>query len=745
MTMMPLPSPPVPTPGDNMGRASARYESHAKVTGQAIYAADLGPERPAYAFLAIAGIAKGRITAIDDSAARRVPGVIEIFTHLHPLPRTPSKHMTQGGRVSDSVMPLVDAAVHHDGQIIGMVVADSYEAAREAGYRLKFSYAEIRPSAGFDAPGADEVLYAAVSKQHKDKAVGDFGGAYAAAPVKIDARYSTPAQHHNPIELFSTTAAWHGDELTIWEPSQFVYSLKYGVAEMIGIDPAKVRVIDPFVGGAFGSKGIMTQRTALVAAAARALHRPVKLVVTRDQGFTTTTYRAETRHHIRMAADKAGKLQAYSHEGWEVSSRADDYAVGGTENSVEIYAVPNVASKVHIVHADRNTPGFMRSPPETPYIYALESAIDEMAHACGIDPVEFRRLNDTMVSPINGAPYTSRSLMKCFDAAAASFGWDKRQSAPGTHRDGEWLVGFGCATAVYPTNMMPSTARVRMTADGHVLVQVAAHDVGTGAYTVMQNIAAERLGIAHEHIRVEMGDTDLPPGNVAGGSMTTASSGSAVKAACDKIALRFGNRVPEPAALKDAFTRLGTASIEEYAEYAPPSSGVGGIQALYRGQMGGSEGQQQKGEDNKKPLMMAFGANFVEVRVHARTREIRVPRMTGAFAAGRIVNPRTARSQYLGGMIWGLGAALLEETQLDRKRARYVNDNIAEYLIAVNADVPHVDIILVPETDTQVNPLGVKGIGELANVGMPAAIASAVFNATGKRIRDLPITIDKLI
>jgi xanthine dehydrogenase YagR molybdenum-binding subunit len=511
---------------------------------------------------------------------------------------------------------------------------------------------------------------------------------------------------------------------------------------MLGVDPSKVHVQDAFVGGGFGGK-LLTQRTALIAVAARELGRPVKLVLPRDQGFNLNPYRAPTQHHIRLGAEKSGKLTAYSHEGWELTSRHDDYTVAGTEGTVEMYGIPNVWTKVSMVRADRNSPGFMRSPPETPYMYAFESAIDEMAVELGIDPVELRRINDTMKSPINGAPYTSRSLMKCYDEAAASFGWSRRNPEPMSMRIDDWMVGYGCATATYPTNMMASTARIRLTSDGRAHVEVAAHDLGTGAYTVMQQVAAKRLGLDPRNVTVAMGDSRLPPGPIAGGSMTTASAGSAVHACAEKVAQRFGGTMPKPGDLDDAFARLGTNRIEEYAEWWPKGSGPEAVKALYTGTFSGGGGGEPKGPP--PPLMHAFGAGFVEVRVHRLTREIRVPRMTGAFAGGHIVNPRTARSQYLGGMIWGLGQALHEATEIDEKRARYVNDNIAEYLVPVNADVPQVDIIMVPETDTQVNPLGVKGIGELANVGVAAAIANAVYHATGKRIRDLPITMDKLL
>ena len=734
------PTPPAPGRRENMGQSAPRYEARAKVTGKPLYATDTPVAAPAYAVFVTSGIAKGRITKIDSAAARAVPGVIEIFTHENAPKRTALKHFAKGGYVSDSALPLGGPEILHDGQVVAMVVADSFEAAREAAYRIQIAYKAAKPSATFGSAGAETIALATASPRYKDKKAGDFDTGWSKAPVKIDAEYATPTQHHNPIELFSTTAVWNGDEVTIYEPTQFVYSTKYCVAEGLGIDPAKVRVINPFVGGAFGSKG-MTQRTALVAGAARAVGRPVKLVVTRDQGFTVATYRAETRHHVRLGAARDGKLVAYGHEGWEVTSRYDDYSVSGTESSTEIYACPNIWTRVSKVKVDRNTPGFMRSPPEVPYMYALESAIDELAAALKMDPIELRRINDTMKSPVNGAPYTSRSLMKCFDEAAASFGWSKRDPAPMAMREGDWQVGYGCASAVYPTYMMAATARIRLGSDGKALVQVAAHDVGTGAYTAMQQIAAERLRLPLAAITVEMGDSSLPPGPVAGGSMTTASAGSAIHFACEKIAKRFGGAMPEGKALAAAFARLGVASVEDYAEYSPPGGGPEAVKALYKGQMGGAQGDPEE----IKPLMFAMGANFVEVRVHRLTREIRVPRMTGAFAGGRIVNPRTARSQYLGGMIWGMSSALLEFTEIDEKRARYVNDNIADYLVSVNADIPKVDIIMVPEVDTKVNPLGVKGIGELANVGMPAAIANAVYHATGKRIRDLPITLDKLI
>ena len=751
-----------------IGVATPRVDGRLKVTGQAAYGSDAAPANTAWAFLVTSRIARGRIAAIDDRATRSAPGVLDILTHRNVGAAVkPGATFDQQGYMGSSIAPLASDRVWHGGQIVAVVVADTFEAAREGAQLLKVSYAEERPAATFDSPGAETVAAKAVSKTHEDPEVGDAEAAFAGAPVKVDGRYSTATQHHNPIELFTTTCAWSGGKLTVWEASQNVWGYKYGLAEQLGVPADDIHIVSPYIGGAFGSRGSLTQRTALIALAARRLNRPVKLETTREQGFTIATYRAETRHHVKLGASADGKLVSLSHEGWEATSRPDNYMVAGTDASTRVYACPNVASKVSIVHVDRNTPGFMRSPPETPYIYALESAMDELAYALNMDPVELRRINDTQVEPIKGLPYTSRSLVPCFDAGAKAFGWARRDPRPRSMRDGDWLIGWGCATTLYPTQMGPATARVTLAPGGAARVQTATHEIGNGVYTVLALTAADRLGLPLDRIVVEVGDSDLPPAPVAGGSNSTASVCNVVAKACEDIRGRivaaavaaadspFHGRDPRGLKLVEgqlrgpdgrsepldrALGRVGHGALEAYAENVPHGVPPDAVKGLYRGKPALAGGAKMKDR-----IQFAFGAQFVEVRVHARTCEVRVPRAVGAFAGGRIVNPTTARSQLMGGMIWGISASLHEATEIDQGAARYYNDDLAEYLIPVNADIGQIEVIMLPEQDLLVNELGVKGIGELGNVGMNAAVANAVFHATGVRVRDLPIRIEKLM
>ncbi len=756
-----------PEPKANMGQPVPRYDAVAKVTGKAEYAADTRLNRPAYAYLVTSSIARGRIDGFDLAAARRVRGLIDIVTHENAEKLKEAKLFSNGGYASSTIQPLKSVEIAQDGQIIAVVLAESFEAAREAAHRVMVNYTAAPATASFNSVGTTTGRAKGQLAQFKeDPKVGDFAKAFDEAEVKVTASYETPPQHHNPMELFATSCVWNGDSLTIYEPSQYVCGLKNGVAEQLGIEPDNVRVINPYVGGAFGSKGSMTPRTAIIASIARRLGRPVKLVATRDQGFTIATYRAETRHEIQIGASRDGKLVALRHEGAEISSRADAYAVGGTKTTTRLYACPNVESMVSIVRADRNTPGFMRSPPEVPYMFALESAMDELAVRLEMDPIELRRVNDTMKEPIGGKPYTSRSLMACFDAGAKTFGWADRRARPRSMVSGDWLIGYGCATACYPTQMAPAAARVRLQRDGRARVEIAGHEIGNGAYTVIAQAAAEKLGVPLEKVAVFIGDSDLPPAPVAGGSNSTASTCSAVMMVCDQVRQRlFKAMMPNeslvdkaketvgmgqtpstqaaksdrPLDLDRAFDALGVSVVEEYGEWKPDGAPMDSFRAMHKGQM-----RMVGGDQFGKNMAYAFGAEFVEVRINRWTHEIRLPRLVGAFAAGHIMNPRTARSQLMGGLIWGMSAALHEATELDERYARYVNKNLADYLVPVNADVPSVEVILLSEEDDRVNPAGVKGLGELGNVGTNAAVCNAIFHATGQRIRTLPVRLENL-
>ena len=661
-------------------------------------------------------------------------GFRKLYTHQNAPSIKPVKFTGDGGAAQQSWRPLAKPDVRFYGEIVGLVIAENVLAAREAAKAVRFGYDKADPAAIFGASGVEP-------QEMADKAItkGDFDSAFQSAETAIDQNYATAPNVHNAMELFATTAAWNGENLTVYACSQHVKGFQAGLAKELGIPPTQIEIVCPFVGGAFGGKGSLFTWVALIAAAARDLGRPVKLYVTREQGFTTASFRAETRQHVQLGAKSDGNLTAVGHTGRELTSRADNYFVDGSEATIRMYKTDTIRTGLTTVHADRQTPGFMRAPAETPYFFAFESAMDELARELKMDPIALRMTNDTMVDPRDGVPYTSRSLKQCYTEGAKAFGWSDYTPAVGSMSDGDELIGWGVATAAYPTQMSPCTVRLHLDVTGAVRVEVASHDLGTGAYTVLAQGAADRLGVPVDRVEVELGDSRLPPGTIAGGSITTASNVSAIEIACDRIRDRLGVKPGEKLDLGSAFDGFGQAAIEEYVEWTPMGSKKGAVKKLYGGAVpivGGAE---------ESFTAFAFGAEFAEVRINRYTKEIRVPRILGAFAAGRIMNAKTAKSQYLGGMVWGIGHALLEIGEVDPRTGAYMNDNIGEYLVPVNADVRSIEAIIVPEVDTKVNPAGVKGIGEIGIVGTAAAIANAVYHATGVRVRKLPIRMEDLL
>ncbi len=671
-------------------RSHVRVDGRAKVTGAARFASDVSLSNLAYAAVVTSKIARGQIVGFDLKRANEVVGLLRIFTYremaeaIHPV-----KHLMAGGYANSSALPLGSAEIYYAGQIVAVVIAESQVAAEEAALLVDLRYKEKPAFATLGQVGTEAVALSSIRPAHKDPKLGDAKRAFETAAVRVDETYRTPIQHHNPMELFGTTCVWNGDRLTVYESTRYVDAAQHGLAAQLGIDAGK-RVVCPFIGGHFGSRLGLSQYTAPMAIAARWIGRPVRYVATRSQGFTIANHRPDTRHRIRIAATKDGEFAALLHDAEVTSSRFDDFAIEGTDVTASLYGWRNVATTESLVHVDRNTPGPMRAPPEVPYLFALESALDELAEKLEIDPIELRRRNDTATDPISGKPFTPRVLMECFEAGAKAFGWALRDPKPASMREGEWLVGYGCASAVRPAKRAAATMRVGLSADGRARVETAHHEIGNGIYTVLAMEASELLGVAVEAVTVRLGDTALPPAGISGGSSTTMSLIPVLEMGCDplrdqlaRVALahheafaKFASRdlqlrggllvAPNGTSMKvsEVFAFLGQAEIETVAE-AAPSGGEEAVAKLRVGKM--------MLASTEKNLKWAYGAQFAEVRVHARTNEIRAARLTGAFSAGPILNRMTALSQLRGGMIWGLGAALLEATVVDPKTCRYVN------------------------------------------------------------------------
>lgn len=737
---------------DSIGKPLNRVDGRQKVTGRAEYSAEHPTENVAYAALVISTVAKGRITSINTRAAEALPGVLAIMTHLN-TPRLPEKPKADSGKPTDRKLQLLqNDVVFYAGQPVAVTVAATLEIAREAARLVEVRYASQPPSVTLGDRLAQSYTPAKAGS-HGDPPVttrGNIAAGLAQAEVKFQHVYTTPFETHNPMEPHATIAEWNGqDKLTLYDATQGVFGDRERVATVLGLQPDNVRVISLFLGGGFGSKGPTWSHVVLAAMAARQVKRPVKLVLERDQMFGMVGFRSQTHQRISVGAKRDGALTALVNHTHSQTSSFDEFVETASLVTRMLYECPNNETSQRLVKSDIGTPSFMRAPGEAPGNFALESALDEMAVALKMDPIEFRLKNYAEQDPEKKLPWSSKSLRECYRMGADKFGWSGRKAEPRSMRDGKFLIGWGMASAVYPTHRSPSSATAMIRPDGSILVESGTQELGTGTYTVMSQIAADAIGAEPGQVTFRLGDTEFPETPVSGGSQTAASTGSAVHLA--GLALR--EKLVQMA-VGDAASPLHNARATDVAlrgnrlVVAGDQGRSETVQALFarRGiQQLEAMGDAKPGDESKNYSMNAFGAQFAEVRVDEDLGQLRVFRMVGCFGAGRILNPKTARSQFVGGMVWGLGMALLEESRMDTRLGRFVNNNLAEYHLPVHADVPAIEAIWVDEVDTHVNPLGVKGIGEIGITGSVAAIANAVFHATGKRVRDLPITLDKLL
>ncbi|MBY4014756.1 xanthine dehydrogenase family protein molybdopterin-binding subunit [Rhodococcus fascians] len=682
----------------SIGRSIQRTESVDKVTGRARYAAEQPPiAGQVYAWYVPATVPVGTVENVE--LADGGPSVHSLLWH---------GNAEKLGDVEDAELHVLQSnSVAYRGQIVAVVLADTLQAARAAAARVQVRYADVRsPDNTLSADHSS--LYAPESVNAgfpTDVTVGDPDAALTTAEHVVNNWYSTAPMHNSPMEPHATTAQWSDGVLTVWDSTQAPSGVQGDLATAFGLEPANVRVIAENVGGGFGAKGSTRPNAVLAAMAARATGKTVKLVLPRQALFDVVGYRTPTLNHVRLGADSSGRLQAIAHDSFQQTSTIFEFCEQTSESTRHIYASPNRATTHRLASLDVGTPRWMRAPGEAPGMFAVETAIDELATATGIDPIELRIRNEPDVDPASGNPFSSRSVVQCLREGAEKFGWDRRDSTPGRRREGNTLLGMGVATASYPVLISPSTAAARVEQDGTITVSVAASDIGTGARTVLRQIAADALEVDADAVTLELGDSALPKAPGAGGSSGTSSWGWAVTKVC--TALRDQGPL-QPGNSAEADT---TDDVEAQKELA----------------------------------RMAFGAQFAEVAVDVDTGEVRVRRMLGVFGIGKVMNPRLARSQLIGGMTFGLGMALMESGVVDHEFGGFANHDLAEYHIPACADVTDLDAVWIEEVDTELAPMGGKGIGEIGAVGSSAAIGNAVYNATGVRIRDLPITLDKVL
>ncbi len=724
-----------------LGKETPRVDGVAKVTGKAKYAAEFQVPHVAYGFIVISTVAKGRITAIDTGEAERTPGVIRVFTHRN----TPKLGQTDSAPGADQwPWALQSDRVFFNGQPVALVIAETYEQARHAARLVKVSC-----QAEKHQTDTEVVLDRARLDPNTTPPRGNPIAAMGAAAVRIEAEYRIPIEHHNPMEPHAAIAFWEGESLTIFDKTQEVYSVRKHLASAFRIPEERVRVVSPFVGGAFGASLKPNYYPALTAMAARELKRPVKVVYTRSQMFTGHGYRPYTVQKVALGAHRDGKLSAMIHEAFHNTSSFESFSDNTTGFTKQVYACPNLYAPLKVAATDLATPTWMRAPGAVSGMFALESAMDELAYALKVDPLELRLINYAEVDPESGKPFSSKALRECYRIGAEKFGWKNRKLQPRSMRDGRLLVGWGMATGIWGAMQMPASARITYRADGTAQVASATSDIGPGTYTVMTMIAAEFLGLRLEQVKFELGDTRQPKAPSQGGSWTTSSVGSAVMGAALAIRarlLQLANR-DIASALKGATAEDVSMVDGRLVLKRDPTRSVNITEVMQRA--GTAELAEtfdaKPSAERAKYASLAHGVQFVEVKVDPDLGTVRVTRVVEVSACGKIINPLASHSQEIGGVVWGIGMALQEATEIDHRYGRIMNANLQHYHVPVNADIQAIETVFVEEDDTIVNPLGVKGMGELGMVGMPAAIANAVFHATGRRVRELPITPEKLL
>jgi xanthine dehydrogenase YagR molybdenum-binding subunit len=726
-----------------IGTPTSRIDGHAKVSGAAKYAAEFNVPGLAHASVVTSAIAKGRIVRIDSSAAMRVDGVIDVLTHQNrpPMPDTDLAYRDDVAPDNGSpYRPLYNERIFFSRQPIALVIAEEPEIARFAASLVRVEYREDQHATDLSRPGNKIV---ALNEPAPPR--GNADRAYKESDVRVEAEYFIPVEHHNPMELYAATAVWEDGKLTVYDKTQGVQNVQRYLCGVFGLKPDEVRVLSPFVGGAFGL-GLRPQyEVVLVVLAARALKRSVRLVLTRQQMYGLS-YRPATIERLTLGAESDGTLNAVTHTAIATTSEYEDYARNDTAWSGLLYKSANAKYSHNLAKLDLPTPSDMRAPGAATGVYALECAIDELAVALKIDPLDLRYRLYSDRDQNNDVPYSSKALRECYRQGAQAFGWDKRRAEPRAMRDGREFVGWGVATGVWEALQMKTSARIVLTANGHAEVTCGTSDIGTGTYTIMAQVTADMLGLPLENVTVKLADSTLPHSPVEGGSWTAASVSNAIAAAADAIKqelLRLANN-RQDSPLRDvklADVVFVDGKLTSKLDARRSVSLADAMRAVDRI-------EKEASTDFKEDRAHAHNTHsavFAEVKIDEDLGVIRVTRVVSAVAAGRILNTKTARSQIMGSVVWGMGMALHEETLIDHALGRIMNANFATYHVPVNADVHDIKVIFVDEPDATINPLGIKGVGEIGIIGVAAAIANAVYHATGKRVRDLPITLDKLI